>query len=127
MIACPKTPETYHLIGTEEFAAMKSSAYLVNVTRGGIINEPALIQALQQNEIAGAGLDVCEREPLPPENPLWDAPNLILTGHHAGASQHRPRKVFEFFCENLERYLNGIGLDPVDDPTVDGFIVLPSG
>ncbi len=107
MIACPKTPETYHLLGTEEFAAMKSSAYLVNVTRGGIIDETALIQALRQNDIAGAGLDVCEREPLPPENPLWDAPNLIISAHHAGSSQHRPRMVFEFFRDNLERFLQG--------------------
>jgi D-2-hydroxyacid dehydrogenase (NADP+) len=107
MIACPKTAETYHLIGTEELAAMKNSAYLINVTRGGIIDEPALIEALENNEIAGAGLDVCEQEPLPPENPLWDAPNLILSAHHAGSSQHRPRMVFEFFRDNLERYLKG--------------------
>ena len=107
MIACPKTPETYHLMGTAEFAAMKNSAYLVNVTRGGIINELDLIRALQENEIAGAGLDVCELEPLPPENPLWDAPNLIISAHHAGASQHRPRVVFDFFIDNLKRYLEG--------------------
>ena len=107
MIACPRTRETYHLIGAEEFAAMKDSAYLVNVTRGGIIDELALLHALTNNQIAGAGLDVCEREPLPPEDPLWDAPNLIVTAHHAGSSQHRPRVVFEFFLENLERYLKG--------------------
>ena len=110
MLACPKTPETYHLIGREELALMKSSAYLINVTRGGIIDETALIEALEKNEIAGAGLDVCEQEPLSPDNPLWEAPNLILTGHHAGASQHRPRMVFEFFYQNLERYLKGESL-----------------
>jgi D-2-hydroxyacid dehydrogenase (NADP+) len=107
MTACPLTQETYHLISHAELAQMKPSAYLINVTRGGIIDEPALIQALQNNQIAGAGLDVTEKEPLPPDNPLWDAPNLILTPHRAGASQHRPRMVFEFFKENLERYLNG--------------------
>ena len=86
---------------------MKKSAFLVNVTRGGIIDEEALARALHAGEIAGAALDVCEVEPLPPDNPLWDAPNLILTPHRAGASQHRPRKIYEFFCQNLERYLKG--------------------
>jgi D-2-hydroxyacid dehydrogenase (NADP+) len=107
MTACPLTQETYHLISHDELAQMKPTAYLINVTRGGIIDEPALIEALQNNQIAGSGLDVTEKEPLPPDNPLWDAPNLILTPHRAGASQHRPRMVFEFFKENLERYLNG--------------------
>jgi phosphoglycerate dehydrogenase-like enzyme len=107
MTACPLTQETYHLISTAEFAVMKPSAYLINVTRGGIIDEPALIEALKNGQIAGAGLDVTEKEPLAPDNPLWEAPNLILTPHRAGASQHRPRMVFEFFLQNLERYLNG--------------------
>jgi phosphoglycerate dehydrogenase-like enzyme len=107
MIACPRLPETYHLIGPAEFACMKPSAYLVNVTRGGIIDEPALAQALREGRLAGAGLDVCEQEPLPADSPLWDAPNLILTPHQAGASQHRPRKTFEFFRDNLARYLAG--------------------
>ncbi|HXF63173.1 MAG TPA: D-2-hydroxyacid dehydrogenase [Caldilineaceae bacterium] len=107
MIACPLTAETYHLIGAAELALMKPTAYLINVTRGGIIDEPALMDALQKGQIAGAGLDVVEHEPLPPDDPIWDAPNLIITPHRAGASQHRPRKVFEFFMQNLERYLRG--------------------
>jgi phosphoglycerate dehydrogenase-like enzyme len=107
MTACPLTQETYHLIGAAEFALMKPSAYLINVTRGGIIDEPALVDALKAGQIAGAGLDVTEKEPLPKDSPLWDAPNLILTPHRAGASQHRPRKVFEFFMQNLNRYING--------------------
>lgn len=107
MIACPRTPETYHLIGRAELAAMKPSAYLINVTRGGIVDEPALVEALEGGEIAGAALDVCEEEPLPADSPLWEAPNLLLTPHRAGASQHRPRMIFEFFCQNLERYLQG--------------------
>ena len=115
MIACPRTRETYHLIGEEELAVMKKTAYLVNVTRGGIIDEPALIQALKIGEIAGAGLDVCETEPVPMDSPLWDAPNLIITPHRAGASQHRPRETFEFFCENLRRYLKGEALRNIVD------------
>lgn len=107
MMACPRTKETYHLIGREELALMKESAYLINVTRGGIIDEDALSDALRAGQIAGAGIDVTEVEPLAPESPLWDAPNIILTPHRAGASQHRPRKVFEFFLAQLERYLKG--------------------
>jgi phosphoglycerate dehydrogenase-like enzyme len=95
------------LISTEELAAMKETAYLINVTRGGIIDEPALVAALESGQIAGAGLDVTETEPLPPDNPLWKAPNLIITPHRAGASQHRPRETFEFFYQQLERYLQG--------------------
>jgi phosphoglycerate dehydrogenase-like enzyme len=107
MMACPLTKETYHLIGAPELAMMKPSAYLINVTRGGIIDEPALVEALKAGQIAGAGLDVTEKEPLAADSPLWDAPNLILTPHRAGASQHRPRKVFEFFLQNMQRYING--------------------
>ena len=115
MTACPLTKETYHLIGAAELAAMKPSAYLINVTRGGIIDEPALVEALQNGQIAGAALDVTEKEPLAAESPLWDAPNLIITPHRAGASQHRPRMIFEFFMQNLERYLKGKNLLNVID------------
>ena len=107
MMACPLTEETYHLTGREELALMKQSAYLINVTRGGIIDEDALCAALHQGQIAGAGIDVTEIEPLPAESPLWDAPNIILTPHRAGSSQHRPRKIYEFFCAQLARYLKG--------------------
>ena len=107
MLACPKTRETYHLIGGEELVQMKQGAYLINVTRGGIIDEDALYTALANGQIAGAGLDVTEIEPLPADSPLWQAPNIILTPHRAGASQHRPRKVYEFFLAQLERYLQG--------------------
>ncbi len=107
MTACPLTKETYHLISTDEFAVMKAGAYLINVTRGGIIDEPALAQALESGKLAGAGLDVVEKEPMPADNHLWDAPNLIITPHRAGASQHRPRMIFEFFMAQLERYLRG--------------------
>jgi len=107
MMACPLTQETYHLISTDELAIMKPTAYLINVTRGGIIDEPALVRALQNDEIAGAGIDVVEKEPLAADSSLWGAPNLILTPHRAGASQHRPRLIFEYFMKNLERYLQG--------------------
>ena len=115
VVACPLTPETRHMIGEAELAAMKETAYLVCVSRGGIVEETALLKALEEGSIAGAGLDVCETEPLPEDSPLWSAPNLALTPHRAGASQHRPRKTFEFFYANLERYLRGDDLVNVID------------
>ena len=115
VVACPLTAETRHLIGAAELAAMKKSAYLVCVSRGGIIDEEALARALTKGDLAGAGLDVCEVEPPPQDSPLWEAPNLILTPHRAGASQHRDRVTFEFFAANLERYLGGeVPLNVVD-------------
>lgn len=115
VIACPRTPETYHLIGRPELEMMKPTAYIINVTRGGIVDEDALAEALTSGGIAGAGIDVTEQEPLQEDSPLWDAPNLILTPHTAGGSQHRPREQFEFFSEQLKRYLVGEPLRNVVD------------
>jgi phosphoglycerate dehydrogenase-like enzyme len=103
------------MIGATELASMKNSAYLVCVSRGGIIDEGALADALHGGGIAGAALDVVEAEPLGADSPLWDAPNFILTPHRAGASQYRPRKTFEFFRNNLGRYLRGEALVNVID------------
>ncbi len=115
VLCCPRTEETYHLIGAAELQAMKSTAYLINVTRGGIIDEDALAQALVDGQIAGAGLDVTETEPLPADSRLWSTPNIIITPHRAGASQHRPRITCEFFAAQLERFLTGKTLlNPVD-------------
>ncbi len=104
--ACPLTEDTYHLISHEELALMKSSALLVNVSRGGIIDEQALSTALQSDMIAGAGLDVVETEPLPADSPLWETPNLILTPHQAGFSADRHSNIVSFFQTNLRLYLN---------------------
>ncbi|MFP6645044.1 MAG: D-2-hydroxyacid dehydrogenase [Candidatus Latescibacterota bacterium] len=115
IVGCPLTADTRHMIGADELAAMKETAYLICVSRGGIIVEDALADALGSGGIAGAGLDVVEAEPLGADSPLWDAPNLILTPHRAGTSQHRPRKTFEFFRDNLGRYLRGEPLVNVVD------------
>lgn len=104
------------MIRAEQIALMKSSAYLVNVARGGLIDEDALAEALKAGKLTGVGLDVCEAEPLPATSPLWDAPNFILTPHIAGWAASRPQKMFEFFCTNLERYLSGETLLHVADP-----------
>ena len=115
MIACPLTQETHHLINAEKLALLKPTSYLINVARGGVVDEEALVKILQEGRIAGAGLDVFEVEPLPPDSPLWDLENVILAPHIAGSSQHRPGRTIEFFCENLGRYLRGESLLKVVD------------
>ncbi|MFQ6059630.1 MAG: D-2-hydroxyacid dehydrogenase [Anaerolineae bacterium] len=107
VISLPLTPETKGLIGEEELQAMKPNAYLVNISRGGIIDEPALIKALQEGWIAGAGLDVFQKEPLPPDSPLYDLDNVILSPHVAGFSPHYDERASDLFAENLRRYLAG--------------------
>lgn len=113
MIACPLTEETRRLINAENLALMKPTAYFINVARGPIVDEPALIDVLKEGKIAGAGLDVTEVEPLSADSPLWDMDHVIITPHAAGGSQHRPRRTVEFFCENLKRYMNGEPLQNV--------------
>ena len=115
MIACPLTEETYHLINADNLALMKPTAYLINVARGMIVDERALIEVLKAEKIAGAGLDVTEVEPLPKDSPLWDMDSVLLTPHTAGRSQHRVRRAVEFFCENLKRHLNGEPLENIVD------------
>lgn len=106
MIACPLTDETRGLINAKNLSQMKPNAYLINVARGPIVDESALIDVLKQKGIAGAGLDVTEIEPLSQESPLWELDNVIITPHAAGSSQYRPRRTVEFFCQNLKRYFD---------------------
>jgi D-2-hydroxyacid dehydrogenase (NADP+) len=105
VIALPLTPETEGLLGPVEFGFLRPSAYLVNVARGGIVDEDALVEALRRGSIAGAALDVFQTEPLPPEHPLWTLPNVILTPHVAGARPDYLERAIELFADNLERYL----------------------
>ncbi len=86
---------------------MKRTAYLVNIGRGGTVDEEALIHSLLHGEIAGAGLDVFEAEPLPPDSPLWDMPNVIVTSHYAGVMPHYDERAMTVFLENLERFQAG--------------------
>jgi len=110
VVTVPLTPQTRGLIGEEEFKAMKPGAYLVHVSRGGVIDEKALLQALTEKHIAGAAVDVFNQEPLPPDNPLWKAPNLILTPHVSGFSPRYKERAGVMFAENLKRYLRGESL-----------------
>jgi D-2-hydroxyacid dehydrogenase (NADP+) len=107
-LTLPLTPETQGLIGEDQIKEMKSSAYIINIARGRIINEEALIRALQNNSIAGAALEVFSTEPLPPENPLWDLPNVIFNPHCGGGNRpDQQARMTDLFCDNLTRYLHG--------------------
>jgi D-2-hydroxyacid dehydrogenase (NADP+) len=105
VLTVPLTKETYHMIGVKEFDCMKDTAILINAARGGVIDEEALIDALVQKKIAGAGLDVFEEEPLRPESKLWELENVIITPHVAGSRRDYFKKVGEIFRINLNRYL----------------------
>jgi phosphoglycerate dehydrogenase-like enzyme len=107
VLALPLMPETENLIGEPEFHAMKPTAYLVNIARGGIIDEDALVRALKEKWIAGAGLDAFVTVPLPPESKLWDLPNAILTPHIAGRRNDYDVLTTNLFCKNLKLYLSG--------------------
>lgn len=107
VLAVPLTPETQGLIGAAQLRRMRPEAWLINIARGAIVDEPALIQALQAGWIAGAALDVFATEPLPPESPLWALPNVILTPHQAWSTPHLQEREAALFLDNLRRYLNG--------------------
>jgi D-2-hydroxyacid dehydrogenase (NADP+) len=107
ILAAPETPETSRMMGAREFALMKPSAYFVNVARGALVDESALIQALEQRKIAGAALDVTSQEPLPPENQLWKADNLFITPHMSAVSEHLWERQTDLVIENLERWFSG--------------------
>ncbi|CEI83127.1 3-phosphoglycerate dehydrogenase [Oceanobacillus oncorhynchi subsp. incaldanensis] len=108
VVTLPLTEDTHRLIGAEQFKQMKNDAFFVNIGRGSIVDEKALIEALENNEIAGAGLDVFEKEPLEASNPLWEMENVILTPHTAGATEFYNQRVIEdIFIPNLKNYLDG--------------------
>ena len=107
VLALPLTRETAGLIGERQLRAMKPGAYLVNVARGAVIDEGALIRALEENWIAGAGLDVFSTEPLPRDSRLWELPNVIMSPHVSGGMPDYMERTMEVFCENLKRYLTG--------------------
>jgi phosphoglycerate dehydrogenase-like enzyme len=111
----PLTPRTERMIGRELFLRMKPTALFVNVSRGRIVDQEALVAALQEERIAGAALDVVYPEPLPADSPLWSMPNVILTAHSATSSQHFSQRLLDLFCENLRRYVVGEPLRNVVD------------
>ena len=117
VISVPLTRETEKLIGEDELRIMRSNAYLVNIARGRVIDEQALIQALREGWIAGAGLDVTDEEPLPSESPLYSMPNVILTPHISGNSAHYDTRLAALFADNLKRYRSGQKLQNQYEPS----------
>jgi phosphoglycerate dehydrogenase-like enzyme len=110
IIACPLTPETRGLIGADALARLPRGARLLNIARGEIVDEPALIAALQSGQLGGAYLDAFETEPLPPESPLWDMPNVLVTPHNSAAAAGNDHRVLEIFLDNLGRWHRGAQL-----------------
>ncbi len=116
VLSMPLTPETRGMIGEAELRAMKPSAVLINIARGPVTVEGALIRALQEGWIAGAALDVFDQEPLPPESPFWDMENVIVTPHISGGTEIYNQRAVEIFAANLKRYLADEPLENVVDP-----------
>ena len=116
LVAAASTEETRNMIGPAELDAMKPTAWLVNIARGALVDEQALAAALTAGTIAGAFLDATVREPLPADDPLWSAPNAIVTGHSSGASTTRlGERAAELFLDNLDRFRRGDALRNVVD------------
>ena len=113
--AAPLTPVSINMFNDEVFRAMKPSAYFINISRGALVDTPALVRALKERRIAGAGLDVAFKEPLPPDDSLWSAGNLIITCHSSGHSPQTEGRRMDLFAENIRRYLNGLSLLNVVD------------
>jgi D-2-hydroxyacid dehydrogenase (NADP+) len=106
-LTCPLTPQTENLIDAKAISLMKPSATLINVARGRVVDEEALIKALQQQRLAAAGLDVTREEPLPAASPLWTMPNVLITPHTAGETQRYEDAVIDILLDNLERMWRG--------------------
>jgi phosphoglycerate dehydrogenase-like enzyme len=107
VLSTPVTPETTGMIGSRQLAAMKPDACLINVGRGPLIDEAALVDALREHKIGGAALDVFDQEPLPSDSPLWDLEDLLITPHTAGMSEKMWERHYALFSENLRRYFSG--------------------
>ena len=107
MLLVPYSKETHHLIGRDVIAAMKPSAFLINLARGGVVDEAALIEHLQAGKIAGAGIDVFSEMPLPPASPLWRMPNVIITPNIGGRSDNFIEQTMTVLVPNLAAFIDG--------------------
>ena len=107
VLICPETEETRGLIGRGELAAMKRGAVLINIARGSVVDEEALIEVLRSGHLGGAALDVAQTEPLPSDSPLWDLPRVIISPHSASTADTENAKLTQMFCDNYMRYVAG--------------------
>ena len=110
VIACPLTPATRGLVDASLLAKLPAGARVINVARGEIVEESALVAALQSKHLAGAYLDVFEKEPLPPDSPLWDMENVLLSPHNSSAAAGNDARIYAIFLENLRRWMRGAPL-----------------
>ena len=117
VLACPLTTRTFHLIGRAELELLRPGAVVVNIARGQVIDEPALIEFLESGHLGGACLDVFETEPLPPSSPLWELPNVLISPHSASTVADENRLITDLFTDNLRRWLAGEPLRNVFDVT----------
>ncbi|MDR7544242.1 MAG: D-2-hydroxyacid dehydrogenase [Armatimonadota bacterium] len=115
VLAVPHTPQTERLIGRRELETMRRDAVLINVARGAVVDEDALIDALRDGRLRGAALDVFATEPLPADSPLWGLPNVLVSPHSASTVESENARLTDLFCDNLERYLRGLPLLNVFD------------
>ena len=115
MSAAPLTSVTKEMFNDQVFAKMKPGAYFINVSRGGLVDQNALVKALKEKRISGAGLDVTTPEPLPSDHPLWTCPNLVITPHNSGQAAIRQIRLMKLIAENVRRYSNGLPLMNVVD------------
>jgi phosphoglycerate dehydrogenase-like enzyme len=116
VISVPLTSETRDMIGRAELHAMKPGAVLINIARGGVVDQDALVEALSDGTLGGAALDVFDPEPLSPESPLWGMKNVIVSPHISGGTEIYNERAVEIFAENLRRFLDGRSLENVVDP-----------
>lgn len=114
-MAAPHTRQTEGMLGPKEFALMKRGAYLINISRGKTIHTDALVQALKDGRLAGAGLDVTDPQPLPKDHPLWQFENIVITPHIAGQSDHNRERRFQLIKDNVRRFARGLPLRNVVD------------
>ena len=107
VLTVPLTPQTRHIVNEDIIDTMQETAVLINVSRGGVVDEEALISALAAKKIRGAALDVFQEEPLPTTSPLWNLENVIISPHISGNAASYHHKAADLFAENLQRYLDG--------------------
>jgi phosphoglycerate dehydrogenase-like enzyme len=107
VLMVPHTPQTEKMIGARELGLLPRDAYFINTARGAVVDEAALIEALRSGHLSGAALDVFAEEPLPPSNPLWEMPNVLVSPHSASTSDRENARITELFCDNLRRFVSG--------------------
>ena len=107
VLLLPLEPDTRHIVGDRVLAAMKPTGYLINVARGGVLDDAALVRAIEAKKLAGAALDVFDQEPLPIDHPFWRMPNVIITPHFGGYYDRYVEDSADQVCRNLERFLAG--------------------